>query len=201
MIYLILVSFPFYFIDSKQMKKRLLDTATVVLDKFVNRYHDYENFWAIGVLYSHCKDINQFSLTFDLLNQKCFENDEFLKKINDKFSKYLDDYLLIHNKKRDDVAEAMIKIAFDKDHKMSVETLYGDYFQVRVILIDSYTRKFFRYSEGYCVPHTQWLEQRNYIDSLPIESHQIMGNNNFPLELPKKSLMSTDVLFDNYTDL
>ncbi len=27
------------------MKKRLLDTATVLLDKFVNRYHDCEGFW------------------------------------------------------------------------------------------------------------------------------------------------------------
>lgn len=38
--------------------------------------------------------------------------------------------------------EAVIKITFDKDHKISAGTLYGDYFQVRVILVDSYTRTF-----------------------------------------------------------
>lgn len=81
------------------MKKRLLDTATVLLDKFVNRYHDCEGFWAIGVLYTHCFSIGEFSLTFDLLNSNSFINDEFLKNVNNKFSSYLDDYLAIHKKK------------------------------------------------------------------------------------------------------
>lgn len=183
------------------MKKRLLDTATVLLDKFINRYHDYDDFWGIGVIYSHCQNINNYFLTFDLLKQECFESDNFLKKINNKFSEYLDDYLLIHNKKRDDLVAAKIEIAFDKDHKISIKNLYGDYFQVRVTLVDSFNRIFFRYSDGYCVPHTQWLKQRDYIDSLPIENHLFIGNNNYPLELPKKSLVSTDVLFHSYTVL
>jgi len=59
---------------------------------------------------------------------------------------------------------ANIKIAFDKDHKISAKTRYGDYFQVRVTLVDSFDRTFFRYGDGYCVPHTQWLKQRDYID-------------------------------------
>lgn len=96
---------------------------------------------------------------------------------------------------------AKIEIAFDKDHKISIKNLYGDYFQVRVTLVDSFNRIFFRYSDGYCVPHTQWLKQRDYIDSLPIENHLFIGNNNYPLELPKKSLVSTDVLFNSYTVL
>jgi len=82
-------------------------------------------------------------LTFDLLKQDCFESDDFLKKINDKFSEYLDDYLLIHNKKKEDLVMANIKIAFDKDHKISAKTRYGDYFQVRVTLVDSFDRTFF----------------------------------------------------------
>lgn len=187
--------FPFF--NTKQMKKRLLDTATVLLDKFVNRYHDYENFWAIGVLYTYCQSLDQFSLTFNLLDHDCFGSDEFLNQINIKFSGYLNDYLDIHNKKREDLMEAIIKIVFDKDHKISQETLYGDYFQVRVVVVDLYDRSFFRYSDGYCVPHIQWLKQRNYIDSLPIEDHLIGGNNNFLLMLPNKSLISTDILFDD----
>ncbi len=59
------------------MKKRLLDTATVLLDKFVNRYHDCEGFGAIGVLYTHCFSIGEFSLIFDLLNCNSFINEEF----------------------------------------------------------------------------------------------------------------------------
>lgn len=178
------------------MKKRLLDTATVLLDKFVNRYHDCDGFWAIGVLYTHCLDLDQFSLTFDLLDQNCFISDEFLKQVNNKFSSYLDDYLAIHKKKREDLIEAFIKIAFDKDHKISAGTLYGDYFQVRVILVDSCTRIFSIYDDGYCVAHTHWIEQRNYIDSLPIEDHQLIGNHNFPLKLLPKSLATTDILFN-----
>ncbi len=81
------------------MKKRLLDTATVLLDKFVNRYQDCEGFWAIGVLYTHCFSLAEFSLTFDLLNRNSLINDEFLKQVNNKFSSYLDDYLAIHKKK------------------------------------------------------------------------------------------------------
>ena len=183
------------------MKKRLLDTTTVLLDKFINRYHDYYDFWGIGVIYTHCQNINNYFLTFDLLKHDCFESDDFLKKINDKFSEYLDDYLLIHNKKKEDLVMANIKIAFDKDHKISAKTRYGDYFQVRVTLVDSFDRTFFRYGDGYSVPHTQWLKQRDYIDSLPIENHLIIGNNNFLFELPKKSLVSTDELFNNYTAL
>ncbi len=82
---------------------------------------------AIGVLYTHCFSLGEFSLTFDLLNRNSFINDEFLKQINNKFSSYLDDYLAIHKKKREDLIEAVIKIAFDKDHKISAGTLYGDY--------------------------------------------------------------------------
>jgi hypothetical protein len=178
------------------MKKRLLDTATVLLDKFVNRYHDCEGVGAIGVLYTHCFSIGEFSLTFDLLNSNSFINDEFLKNVNNKFSSYLDDYLAIHKKKREDLIEAVIKIAFDKDHKISADTLYGDYFQVRVILVDSYTRTFSRYNDGYCVAHTHWIKQRNYIDSLPIEDHPLIGNYNFSLNLSPKSLEITDVLFN-----
>jgi hypothetical protein len=37
---------------------------------------------------------------------------------------------------------ANIKIAFDKDHKISAKTRYGDYFQVRVTLVDSFDRTF-----------------------------------------------------------
>lgn len=59
------------------MKKRLLDTATVLLDKFINRYHDYDDFWGIGVIYSHCQNINNYFLTIDLLKQDCFESDNF----------------------------------------------------------------------------------------------------------------------------
>jgi len=92
--------------------------------------------------------------------------------------------------------EAVIKIAFDKDHKISAATLYGDYFQVRVILVDSYTRTFSRYNDGYCVAHTHWIKQRNYIDSLPIKDHPLIGNYNFSLNLSPKSLEITDVLFN-----
>ncbi|MCH7389281.1 hypothetical protein [Acinetobacter dispersus] len=179
------------------MKKRLLDTATILLDKFVNRYHDYEDFWGIGVLYTYCQSLDKSFLTFNLIDQDCFGRDEFLKQVNLKFSDYLDKYLAIHKKKRGDLAEATIKIAFDKDPKILPETLFGDYFQVRVKLIDSYGRSFMRYSEGYCVPHTLWIEQRNYIDSLSIESHHMMGNIHFPLTRPIKSLADTDILFSH----
>ncbi|EPG37277.1 hypothetical protein [Acinetobacter colistiniresistens] len=179
------------------MKRRLLDTATVLLDKFVNRYHDYEDFWAIGVLYSYCQSLDQSSLTFNLIDRDCFGRDEFLKQVNIKFSDDLDKYLAIHKKRREDLADATITIAFDKDHKISSETLFGDYFQVRVILIDSYGRRFMRYSDGYCVSHTLWLEQRNYIDSLSIETHHIVGSIHFPLTRPIKSLPDTDILFND----
>ncbi len=76
------------------MKRRLLDTATVLLDKFVNRYHDYEDFWAIGVLYSYCQSLDQSSLTFNLIDRDCFGRDEFLKQVNIKFSDDLDKYLI-----------------------------------------------------------------------------------------------------------
>ncbi|EKU60890.1 hypothetical protein J595_02703 [Acinetobacter sp. 1592897] len=44
--------------------------------------------------------------------------------------------------------------------------------------------------------HTHWIKQRNYIDSLPIEDHPLIGNYNFSLNLSPKSLEITDVLFN-----
>lgn len=180
------------------MKKRLLDTATVILDKFINRYHEYYDFWAVGVLYTHCQSLNKFSLTFNLLDNRNFQNDDLLMKINMKFSGYLDCYLMLHHKKRDYLTQATIQIAFDNFNQISEDNLYGDYFQIRVILVDLNNRKFMRRREGYCTPHVQWLERSEYIDSLSIEAkYQIVGSACSPIRLPIKSMDSTDYLFND----
>jgi hypothetical protein len=152
-----------------KMKKRLLDVTSVILDKFSNRYHDYDEFWGIGVLYSHARHLNTSSFTFKLLNQHHDINDVFLEKVHQKFSKHLVHYLSIHHKFLTDLSLAMIKIDFDRDHLLKPSTLYGDYFYVQVELIDQKGQCFIAESDGYCCPHIEWIQQRKLIDSLPLE--------------------------------
>lgn len=112
-------------------EKRLLDVTRVILDKFSNRYHDYDEFWDIGVLYSHTKYLNTSSITFKLLNQHHDINNVFLEKVHQKFSKYLVHYLSIHHEFLTDLSLAMIKIDFDRDHLLKPSTLYGDIFMCK----------------------------------------------------------------------
>lgn len=151
------------------MKKRLLDVTRVLMDKFINRYHEYGGFWGIGVLYTHANHSNTSEFTFKLLNQHHDIKDDFLEKVHQKFSKYLEHYLKIHNKSKQDLVEASIKIQFDIDYALKPASLYGDYFTAQVELIDCKGVRFTQKSDGYCFPHTQWLKQQKFIDSLPFE--------------------------------
>ncbi|AWL28344.1 hypothetical protein DJ533_07060 [Acinetobacter defluvii] len=151
------------------MKKRLLNVTGIILDKFTNRYHEYGNFWAIGVLYTHARHLNRSGFIFNLLDDNYIENDVFLGKVHLKFIQYLEHYLKIHNKSKQDLTAAIIKIQFDKNHLLRSTTLYGDYFTVQVELIDCKGAHFTQKSDGYCFPHTEWLAQRKLIDSLSIE--------------------------------
>ena len=151
------------------MKKRLLDVTRVIFYKFTNLYYDYNYFWGIGVLYTHVKQLDKSKFTFDLLTEYDDGNDVFLEKVHLKFTQYLEHYLKIHRKSKQDLAEASIKIQFDIDHILKPASLYGDYFTVQVELTDKKGIHFFQESDSYCFPHNQWLKQQKFIDSLPFE--------------------------------
>lgn len=151
------------------MKKRLLDVTRIILNKFINRYHEYGGFWGIGVLYTHVKYLNCSDFTFNLLEHNHLEKDVFLEKVHLKFTQYLEHYLKIHHKSKQDLAKASIKIQFDIDHALKPASLYGDYFTAQVELIDCKGARFTQKSDGYCFPHIEWLAQRKLIDSLSIE--------------------------------
>ena len=166
------------------MKKRLLDVARVILDKFTNRYHEYYDFWGISVLYTHAKFLNKSSFSFNLLYDFYDEDGDFLEKVHKKFHGYLDHYLKLNNKSRSDLNLAVIKIKFDIDNVLKPKTLYGDYFHVEAELIDEKGNHFTQTLNGYCYPHTQWIKQRNFIDSLPLNKKNSIGkfDRNFNFE-------------------
>lgn len=154
------------------MKKHLLDVCRILLDKFTNRYHDYDGYWGIGVLYTHAKSLNSMVFEFDLLDKYCIQQDLFLLQVQQKFQQDLVHYLNIHRKKLNNLQVANIEINFDDQCLIKEKTLYGHYFTVKVKIIDREGRSFSAEANGYCVPHKDWTTQRNYIDSLPDNKKQ-----------------------------
>ena len=154
------------------MKKHLLDVCRILLDKFTNRYHDYDGYWGVGVLYTHAKSLNSTFFEFNLLGEYSAHQDLFLLQVQQNFQKYLVHYLAIHQKKLNNLQVANIEINFDDQCLIKEKTLYGHYFIVKVKIVDKEGRSFLAEANGYCVPHHDWTNQRNYIDTLPNNEKQ-----------------------------
>lgn len=149
------------------MKKKLLDVSRIILDRFTNRYHDYDGYWAIGVLSSHAQYLNSSNLKFELRSNTATQTVPLLLKVEQKFKIELVHYLSLYKKKLSDLQVAYIDISFDDKCLIKQKTLYGNYYVVKVIIVDMQGRAFSVESNGYCVPHTDWINQRKLIDSLP----------------------------------
>lgn len=154
------------------MKKHLLDVCRILLDKFTNRYHDYDGYWGVGVLYTQAKSLNRLAFEFDLLGKYFVQQDLFLLQVQQKFQQDLVYYLNIHRKNSNNLQVANIEINFDDQCLIKEKTLYGHYFTVKVKIIDIEGRSFSAEANGYCVPHKDWTTRRNHIDSLPDNKKQ-----------------------------
>ncbi|EPF87709.1 hypothetical protein GCM10025882_20820 [Acinetobacter gyllenbergii] len=140
---------------------KLKNVVYVLAEKITNRYHDYNGFWGIGVLYSDCLQYNTTRIELDLLHQtSSLESKNSIHFLNDLI-KILMFYLDKNNLNLEQLKAVKIIIEYDLDHNISQRNvLWGDFYSVEVKIMSICDRMYKQERYGYCFPHLMWDREK-----------------------------------------
>ncbi|MHA3114847.1 hypothetical protein E0H86_03785 [Acinetobacter sp. ANC 4635] len=155
--------------------KKFKDIAYVLAEKITNRYHDYNGFWGLGVLYTDCLIENICEIELDILKQISNIKNHRSRRLLSKLSELLNFYLDKNNLDLEQLQSAKIIIQYDLHHLISQrQAMYGDYYRVEVKLVAISGREYKQERDGYCFPHLVWCDEKNNLLNITYNTDQFL---------------------------
>lgn len=149
-------------------RKELQDVAIGLISSFNSRNNDIDGYWGIGILYLLAQEFKTLSLNFDLLNPK---KSSLFPSISVPLSQHYYSMLcsLITKKELslNHIRVATISMQFESEYNEKLHYFRSAYtpYVCRILIIDSFGKKYQAMTGGNCWPHNPARErQRKYYE-------------------------------------